>query len=172
MMILSLWIIFCFLILQRLAELFIAKRNEKWMKDKGAYEVGARHYKWFVVVHSLFFISILLEVLSRPGAGQQLNLLLFILFLATQAVRIWCLVSLGRFWNTKIIILPGAKLVSKGPYRFIKHPNYWIVGIELFIIPLLFHAYITALLFPILHLLLLRIRIPEEERALSALQKN
>lgn len=171
-MVFSLWLIFVFLIIQRLTELVIARRNEKWMKDRGAYEVGEDHYKWFVIVHSVFFISILIEVFNRPESGQQLNLWLFILFLLTQGARVWCLVSLGRFWNTKIIILPGAELVSRGPYRFMKHPNYWIVGIELIIIPLLFHAYITAILFPVLHLLLLRKRIPQEEKALSTLHNN
>lgn len=169
-MIFSLWLIFGFLILQRLTELVVARRNEKWMKNRGGYEVGAEHYKWFVIVHSLFFVSILLEVFLRENSGQQLNFWLVVAFLVAQAGRFWCLFSLGRFWNTKIIILPGAPLISRGPYRFLKHPNYWIVGIELMIIPLLFQAYFTAAIFPILHILLLRVRIPEEERALHSLK--
>lgn len=171
-MILSLWVIFGFLIFQRITELYIAKKNEKWMKSRGAFEAGQEHYKWFVLVHSFFFVSILLEVFLRPGAGHSLSLILLGFFVATQAARIWCLWSLGRFWNTKIIILPGATLINKGPYRYINHPNYWIVGIELIIIPLLFQAYFTAVVFPILHLLLLRIRIPEEEKALATLQNR
>jgi methyltransferase len=91
----------------------------------------------------------------------------FILFFITQWFRIWCIRSLGRFWNTKILILPGAKLVSKGPYRFLKHPNYIIVGVEMVVIPILFHAYMTAIIFPILHLILLTVRLPVEEGALK-----
>ncbi len=75
--------------------------------------------------------------------------------------------TLGRFWNTKIIVLPGVTVIKKGPYRYIKHPNYVIVAVELFVIPLLIGAQLTAFLFPILHLLLLRVRIPSEEKALT-----
>lgn len=161
------WILFIFIVTQRFIELYISRRNERWLKEKGAIEIGREHYKWFIVMHSLFFVSIIMEVILRDVSGIQLNYVLFALFLLTQAARIWCIHSLGVFWNTKIIVLPGAPLVKKGPYKYVKHPNYIIVGIELFIIPLLFGAYITAVVFPILHLLMLRVRIPCEEKALS-----
>ncbi|GAB3805158.1 isoprenylcysteine carboxyl methyltransferase family protein [Virgibacillus kimchii] len=164
---LILWILFLLIIIQRLIELKIAGRNEKWMKEKGAIEIGKEHYKWFILIHSLFFFSILIEIILRNVSAVQLNYVLFILFLLTQVVRIWCISSLGKFWNTKIIVLPGYPLVKKGPYKYVKHPNYIIVGVELFIIPLLFGAYVTAVIFPILHILLLRIRIPCEEKALN-----
>ncbi|MFA1820753.1 isoprenylcysteine carboxyl methyltransferase family protein [Virgibacillus oceani] len=162
-----LWTLFVLIIIQRLIELKIARRNEKWIKRKGGVEIGKEHYKWFVLIHSLFFLSILIETTLRDGAILPFNYILFLLFLLTQAARIWCVLSLGKFWNTKIIVLPGSSLVKKGPYKYVKHPNYIIVGIELFIIPLLFGAYITAVVFPILHILLLRIRIPCEEKALN-----
>jgi methyltransferase len=171
-MTLFMWILFGLIIIQRLIELLIAKRNEKWMKKKGAFEIGREHYKWFVIIHSLFFLSIFIEVLLRNGAALPFNYILFTLFLLTQAGRIWCISSLGKFWNTKIIVLPGSSLVKKGPYKYVKHPNYFIVGLELFIIPLLFGAYITAAVFPILHVLLLRIRIPYEEKALNKAVKT
>ncbi len=82
-------------------------------------------------------------------------------------MRVWCIVSLGKFWNTKIIVLPKVVMIKKGPYKYMKHPNYLIVFVELFTIPAMFGAYITAILFPILHLLLLTIRIPAEDRALG-----
>jgi methyltransferase len=103
----------------------------------------------------------------RDVSSLQLNYVLFLLFLLTQIARIWCIWSLGKYWNTKIIVLPGSPLVKKGPYKYVKHPNYIVVGAELFIIPLLFGAYITAVIFPILHILLLRVRIPCEEKALN-----
>ncbi|MCT2537330.1 hypothetical protein NC661_00055 [Aquibacillus koreensis] len=164
-----LFLLFLFLIGQRIVELIIANRNEKWMKKQGAYEIGADHYKWFVVTHSMFLVFLLIESIYSPISLSFSDALLFIflfVFLTTQLFRVWCIYSLGKFWNTKIIVLPGSNLVSRGPYRWIKHPNYLIVGIELFVIPLLFQAYLTALLFPILHLLLLRVRIPMEEKAL------
>lgn len=166
------WILFVLIIIQRLFELQIAKRNEKWMKEEGGVETGKKHYKWFVLIHSLFFLSILMEATMRDNSLLPFNYLLFALFLLTQAARIWCILSLGKFWNTKIIVLPGSTLVKKGPYKYVKHPNYIIVGIELFIIPLLFGAYITAVVFPILHILLLRIRIPYEEKALNKAVKT
>lgn len=169
---LYMWVILIFIILQRLVELKIAKRNEKWMKARGGIERGAKHYKWFILVHSLFFISICLEVIIRDVSNVKLNYVLFTIFMITQVLRIWCIRSLGEFWNTKIIISPEFSLVKSGPYKYVKHPNYIIVGIELFVVPLLFGAYITSIVFPLLHIILLTIRIPFEERALAELKPS
>lgn len=162
-----LWILFVFIICQRIVELFIAKNNERWMKARGGIERFPNHHKWFIIVHTSFFLAILIEVYVRNEVIISLNYFLFCLFIATQIGRIWCIQSLGRFWNTKIIVLPGVSLIRKGPYKYVKHPNYIIVGLELLIVPLLFKAYITAFVFPILHLILLSIRIPSEEKALN-----
>ncbi|WP_106497447.1 isoprenylcysteine carboxyl methyltransferase family protein [Lentibacillus sp. Marseille-P4043] len=163
------WMIFLLgaIVCQRLLELMIAKRNEKWMKERGGIEKGKKHYKWFIILHSLFFFTIVFEVELSDIAGKQLNYFLFLIFIATQIGRVWCIRTLGKFWNTKIIVLPGVSLIKKGPYKYIKHPNYLIVLIELFIIPLMLGAYFTAVLFPLLHLGLLRLRIPREEKALT-----
>ena len=157
-----------FLLLQRLFELYIAKRNEKWMLERGAVEFGQVHYKWFVLMHILFFFSIITEVVFH-SFQQEINISwIFIwLFIMMQLARIWCIGSLGRFWNTKIIVLENVILIKKGPYRWVRHPNYIIVLIELFVIPFMFHAYFTAIIFPTLHILLLMVRIPEEEKALG-----
>ena len=166
------WLILIFIILQRIVELVIAKRNEKWMIQRGGVVWGREHYKWFIVVHLLFFLSILIEVSLRDFSNYVFNIYVFALFLMTQLARVWCIQSLGKFWNTKIIILPHRTLVNRGPYKFVKHPNYIIVGVELFIIPILFGAYITAFIFPMLHLLLMTIRIPLENKALSEVEKG
>jgi len=160
-------LIFIIIIIQRLVELFIAKRNETWMRSQGAYEVGARHYPFMVLMHIAFFISLLIEVtiVNRPLPAYWLALL--ILFITVQILRVWCLLSLGKFWNTKIIILPGADVVMRGPYRFIRHPNYLIVTIELLVLPLMFNAFITATIFSILNIWMLSVRIPTEEKALK-----
>ncbi|HLS61680.1 MAG TPA: isoprenylcysteine carboxylmethyltransferase family protein [Virgibacillus sp.] len=156
-----------FLIGQRLIELFIAKRNEAWMKRRGGIEIGDKHYKWFILLHTLFFMSMLVESIVRNNHDIQLNYVLFSLFIMLQIGRVWCIYSLGRFWNTKIIVIPHVHLIRSGPYRYLKHPNYVIVAMELIVIPLFLTAYITALIFPFLHILLLMVRIPSENRALN-----
>jgi methyltransferase len=166
------WFLILLIIGQRLLELVIAKNNEKWMKARGGVEAGSEHYKWFIYLHILFFMSIFLE--TTINANEQMlifNYVYFLVFVAAQLARIWCIYSLGRFWNTKIIVLPRVALIKKGPYKFVKHPNYIIVAVELFIIPMLFGAFITAMVFPILHIMLLRIRIPAEEKALASISK-
>ncbi|NLI68693.1 MAG: hypothetical protein GX374_08610 [Bacilli bacterium] len=160
----------CFIIMQRLIELYIAHKNEHWMKARGGIEVGREHYKWFVWLHIAFFVFMLLEFHYHAFVKQKaipFYFLFFILFVIAQAGRIWCIHSLGKFWNTKIIVLPKVALIKKGPYKYMKHPNYVIVFIELLVIPLMFGLYLTAYIFPFLHLLLLTVRIPMEEEALD-----
>lgn len=136
------------------------------MLAKGAYEVGASHYPFMILLHVSFFLSLIVEVIYFTGQLTPHYILLFI-FLLLQLLRVWCLASLGRFWNTKIIILPGANVVVKGPYSYIKHPNYLVVCLEIAVIPLMFQAYFTAISFTILNLIILSIRIPLEEKALK-----
>jgi methyltransferase len=152
--------------MQRLVELVIAKRNERWMRSQGAYEAGAGHYPLIVALHIGFFISLIAEVILLERSISPWWPIWLSLFLVAQAGRVWSLHSLGRFWNTKIIILPGAKVVKRGPYRWIRHPNYFIVATEILVLPLLFQAYYTAIIFSLLNLIVLLIRIPAEEKAL------
>ncbi|RFA37279.1 hypothetical protein CAI16_02040 [Virgibacillus dokdonensis] len=158
------WVILSVIIIQRLVELVIARSNEQWMKQRGAIEKGKQHYKWFIIVHTLFFLSLIAEIIFRQQS-ISFNYVLFTAFIITQIGRIWCIATLGRFWNTKIIIAPQFDVIKRGPYKYVKHPNYIIVGIELFVIPSLFGAWFTAIVFPILHALLLYVRIPVEEKA-------
>ena len=160
-------IVISIVILQRLIELIIAKRNEKWMRRQGAFEAGASHYPVMVSMHIGFFISLLAEVFLFGRSLSPAWILFLVVFLMTQVARIWCLTSLGKFWNTKIIILPGADVVQKGPYKWIRHPNYVIVTTELLVLPLMFGAYITALIFTLLNAWMLSVRIPAEEKALK-----
>lgn len=161
------WVVILLIGVQRLVELKIAKKNEKKVLDQGGYEVGQRHYKYMVLMHLLFFVSLIYEVtIFEKGTSSIFPLLLF-LFLLTQIGRIWVIQSLGMFWNTKIMILPTNQIRAKGPYKFMKHPNYFIVTVELVLIPLLFEAYFTASIFTLLNALLLMVRIPIEEKALQ-----
>jgi len=153
-------------ILQRIVELQIAKRNEQRMIRLGAYEVGASHYPFMIAMHISFFISLILEVVFFERTLSPLFSYLLVFFLLVQALRIWCLRSLGIFWNTKIIVLPGARVVKKGPYHYLRHPNYLVVCCEIFLLPVMFQAYATALLFTVLNTIMLFVRIPLEEKAL------
>ncbi len=160
------YVFFVILVTQRMVELIIANRNEKWMKEKGATEYGTSHYRLMVGIHSAFFLTLLLEA---GLFGERLNEYwpwLIAAFVLTQMGRVWVITSLGRFWNTKIIVLRDANVIAKGPYKYIKHPNYLIVTSELIIIPLIFNAYWTLFLFAILNQFILAIRIPLEEKAL------
>lgn len=159
-------IIFLFIVLQRVIELGIAKKNEKKLKMLGALEFGQEHYKFFIILHSMFFLSILIEGYFIQYVEIGFFTFLFILFIILQLARVWVISTLGDRWNTKIIILPNEKLVKRGLYKYIKHPNYIIVTIELLVIPIMFHAYITAVIFSVCNLVLLKVRIREENKAL------
>lgn len=159
-------IIVIIVILQRLIELFIAKRNERKMLSLGAYEVGASHYPFMILLHVSFFICFITEVVVFQKNLSPFFLYFLFFFLFVQAFRIWCLTTLGMFWNTKIIVLPGADIVKRGPYAFLKHPNYFVVCSEILLLPLMFEAYFTAILFTILNCMMLSVRIPIEEKAL------
>src|SRR5699024_10357728 len=116
------------------------------------------------LMHILFFISIITEVVFH-SFQQEINISwIFVwLFIMMQLARIWCIGSLGRFWNTKIIVLENVILIKKEPYRWVRNPNYIIVFIVLFVIRFMFHAYFTSIVLHTLHLLLLMVRIPEQE---------
>lgn len=161
------YLLVSFVITQRLIELIIAKRNEKWMRDQGGIEVANEHYKWIVIVHVLFFISLLIETTINKLELSPIWPFFLLLFIFAQVVRVWSLYTLGKYWNTKIIVLPNTEVVAKGPYRFIRHPNYFVVALEILVIPLMFNAYITAVVFSLLNAIVLSIRIPREEKALE-----
>ncbi|WP_183577889.1 isoprenylcysteine carboxyl methyltransferase family protein [Mucilaginibacter sp. X5P1] len=151
-----------FVITQRLSELYVARRNEKWLRSQGAIEYGKNHYPYIVALHTLFIISIIAEYILRPGLSMDyVFLLLFILLLA---FKFWALSSLGKYWNTKIFRVPGSGPVKKGPYKLFKHPNYFIVICEIVIIPMVFHLYYTALIFTVLNAIMLTVRIRVENK--------
>lgn len=153
-----------FLILLRVGELLLARRNERWLLQHGAVEYGGKHYRYIVMLHVLFFISLITEyVFTSTGYYSIPLLVLYFLLLGFKA---WAILSLGKFWNTKIFHITGYPLVKKGPYRFMKHPNYVIVIAEIALIPLIFHLYITAIVFSVLNGVMLYVRIREENKAL------
>jgi methyltransferase len=154
-------------IVQRVVEVIIANKNANWVKSQGGYEVGKEHYKYIVALHGMFFLSLLLEITVATKEFMLWSFVPLAIFLVAQIGRVWALSSLGRFWNTRIMILPGAKVIAKGPYRYLRHPNYAIVITELACLPLVFQAYWTAIVFTILNAIILTTRIQVEERALE-----
>ena len=153
--------------IQRLVELYIAKQNEKQLKAAGAVEYGESHYRWMVLMHLSFFIVLIIEVVVLERNMSGLWPIWLTLFLIAQSGRIWAIRSLGKHWNTKIIVVPDADVVIKGPYKYFKHPNYIIVATEILVISLLFNAYYTAIIFSLLNVWMMTVRIPLEEKALK-----
>jgi len=161
------FIIFIYLIVMRVVELIVARLNEVYQKNRGAIEIKDPYYSLIILTHSLFFIALIFESYFNHKWEEPISLIWLTLFILVQLFRYWCLFSLGRYWNTKVIVQPNSQLVKKGPYKWINHPNYIVVGLEFLIIPILFQAYGTAIIFFTLHLLLMRKRIPLENRALK-----
>jgi methyltransferase len=154
------------IIVQRVSELFIARRNETYMKSMGGEEHGRDHYPLIVAVHLLFLLSFTIEVIVFNKEVSPLWMMILPIILITQIIRYWAVFSLGPFWNTKIIIVPDLEVVAKGPYRFMRHPNYLVVAVEILFLPIFFQAYATAILFTVLNAAILTIRISAEEKAL------
>lgn len=151
-----------FLILQRLSELYISGRNEKWLLSQGAVQYGQSHYPYMVAMHTLFIVSIIVEYFV--GDHAEFSSTFLILFIIVLSFKFWALSSLGKYWNTKIYRIPGVYPVKKGPYKLFKHPNYGEVVLEIAIIPLVFNLYYTAIVFSMLNAAMLYVRISEENR--------
>jgi methyltransferase len=158
-----------FLILQRLVELLIARRNEKISKRKGGIEYDAGGYKYIVLMHIFFFISLIIEYTFFSSGINSFSIFLLVIFIAAQIVRYWAIVSLGVNWNTKIIVVPGTANIENGPYKYICHPNYIAVITEIAVIPLIFSCYFTSIIFTLINLILLKRRIRIEEHTLNYL---
>jgi methyltransferase len=155
-------IFIAFLITQRLSELYIASGNEKWLRSQGAVEYGKDHYPYIVALHTFFIVSIIAEYFLRDGTA--ISYIFLVLFIILLGLKFWILSSLGKFWNTKIFRVPGNGPVKRGPYKFLKHPNYVDVVCEIAIIPLVFHLYYTAIIFTVLNAIMLTVRIRVENR--------
>lgn len=155
-------IILALVTLQRIGELVLSHRNTKRLLARGAIEVGAGHYPLIVSVHTTW-----LAALWIWGSRQDVNPILFMLYLALQGLRLWILATLGPRWTTRIIVLPGAPLIASGPYRYCAHPNYAVVVGEIVLLPLALGLPLLAGLFTILNFAALSIRIRAETRALA-----
>src|ERR1700722_10782456 len=154
-----------FIILLRIGELVLSKSNEKWLLQNGAIEYGQKHYPVIVALHVLFILSLIFEYYTKPTVSY--SIILLVVYFLLLAFKIWVIMSLGKYWNTKIYHIPGVALVNRGPYKFLKHPNYMVVIAEIAIIPLTFHLYYTAIIFTLLNAIMLTVRIKEENKILK-----
>ena len=152
----------------RLVELSVAQRHLRWARERGAVEYGAGHYPVMVLLHSAFLVACLVEVplADRPFL-PWLGWTMLAVLLAAHVLRWWCIRSLGNQWNTRVLIVPGLSLVSRGPYRWLKHPNYVAVVAEIVALPLVHTAWVTALVFTLANAALLAVRIRVENQALA-----
>ena len=151
-------------VLQRVGELWYASRNTRALKARGAIEYGRGHYPLIVLLHASWLIAIAIGIpprSRRPGVP----LMFFVLL---QALRVWVLATLGPYWTTRVITVPGAPLVNRGPYRFLRHPNYLVVIGEIALLPLAFGQVTNAIVFSVLNGAALAWRIRVEDAALRA----
>ncbi len=153
---------------QRLAELALSKRNLAHALAAGGKEVESGHYPVMVALHTAFLIACPVEVyaLDRPFVAV-LGIVCGIVLLFATGLRYWAIGTLGHRWNTRIVVVPGAPPVVGGPFRFLRHPNYLAVILEIAFLPLLHGAWITAVVFTLANAALLRVRIAAEEKALA-----
>lgn len=158
------YLILALVTLQRLGELLLAERNTRRLLAKGAHEVGRGHYPFIVAVHAGWLVALWLL-----GPGPPIYVAPLILYVALQAARIWVIATLGERWTTRIIVLPREPLVRAGPYRWLDHPNYWIVAAEIAVLPLVFGLPAVAVFFSVLNAIALWVRIREENKALASI---
>ena len=154
--------ILLFVALERLTELLLAHYNTKRLLKRGATEVGAMHYPLIVAFHGAWLFG-----LFFLRSEAVVNWWLIDVFTILQALRLWVLATLGSRWTTRILTLPAETLVSNGPYRFFRHPNYLVVAAEIFVLPLAFGFYWYAIIGGLINLLILRLRIKVEERVIG-----
>jgi methyltransferase len=159
--------------LERVAELVVSVRNAAWSRARGGVESGLGHYPFMVALHTGLLVGALVEAwVRRPDVPPWLAWSMTVVVLASQALRWWCIATLGRRWNTRVIVVPGLAPVTDGPYRWLRHPNYVAVVVEGAALPVVHAAWITAAVFTVLNAFLLRVRIRVEDAALATLPEG
>ena len=161
-----LWVILL-LLAERVFEMRLAAKNRRILFERGGLEFFPESYRRIFWMHLLFIISLVIESYPWFIAFDKLTVACLAAVLLLQLLRYWCVSSLKEYWNTRIILVPGDEVVRRGPYRFIRHPNYMVVTLEFFVLPLLARAPLTLLIFSIANLFVLRQRITLEEQVLK-----
>jgi methyltransferase len=159
----ALWLVVGLVALQRMAELAYARRNERRLLADGGHVVGAGLYPWIVGLHLAWLVSLLIGV----PAAEPIRWPYLVAFLVLQGCRAWVMASLGPYWTTRVISVPGRPLVRRGPYKYVRHPNYLVVVGEIALLPLVFGAWRIALVYSLFNAVLLWLRVRTEDRALA-----
>ena len=155
------WLL-AFLVVQRLVELLLARSNTLRLRAAGAVEIGAGHYPLMILLHGSWLVALIVY-----GHDRGVNAYWLVAFVLLQAARVWVIGSLGRRWTTRVIVLPGRELAAVGPYRYVQHPNYIVVALEIAVVPLALGLPLVALIFSIVNVAMLAYRISVENRALA-----
>jgi methyltransferase len=155
-------ILIAFVVVQRLAELALARANMRRMLARGGVEFGRSHYPWIVALHAGWLVCLILL-----GAGRTVDRWWVAAFVALQVGRVWTIASLGRRWTTRILVVPGEVRLVRGPYRLLRHPNYCIVAAEIAVVPLALGLPALAAIFFVLNVILLAVRVKAEKTALA-----
>jgi methyltransferase len=154
---------------ERIVELIISARHARWALAQGAIEAGAGHYPAMAAFHTLFIFSCAAEaIILRRAFLPVIGWIALCGALLAQGLRYWAVITLGPRWNTRILVLPNVAPVASGPYRFMRHPNYLAIVIEMICVPMIYDCWITAIVFSAGNALILRVRIKAEESALGA----
>lgn len=149
--------------LQRFCEMLYAERNTRNLLARGAIEIGRKHYPLLIGLHGCWLIALLLALPDEP----RINIVLLVLYVLLQFARLWVIASLGPYWTTRIVTVPGEPLIARGPYRFMRHPNYVVVTAEIAVLPLVFGEIWVAIIFSLLNAAVLALRIAVEDAALA-----
>jgi len=153
---------------ERLVELVVSQRNARWSRQHGGVETGQAHYPAMVALHAGLLVGSLTEVWLRDAeVGVGIWAPMLVLVCASQALRWWCIATLGRRWNTRVIVIPGMALEARGPYAWLSHPNYVAVAVEGAALPLVGGAWVTAVVFTMANAVLMTARIRVENEALQ-----
>ena len=164
-------LIFVATMIERVIEIFVSQKNTQWSLSRGGVEYGANHYKWMVLMHASFFVCMVTEYLIfGNNLPPFVHVLAILLAVFCQGLRWWIIVTLGRQWNTRVIVVPGLDRIRIGPFQYVDHPNYIVVAAEIFILPLIFGSWRTSLVFSILNAQMMRIRLGVENQALKELR--
>ena len=155
-------------VLERGVELWISRRSQKSLEARGGYEVGSGHYPWMVLLHATLPMACVAEVWIAPRVFHPvLGISMAFVVALAMSLRYWVISSLGERWTTRVVVLPGAPLVRTGPYRWLRHPNYLAVALEVAALPMIHSAWITATLFSTANALILKERLAVENTALG-----
>ncbi|HVZ39469.1 MAG TPA: isoprenylcysteine carboxylmethyltransferase family protein [Candidatus Kapabacteria bacterium] len=165
-------VVILLVIVQRILELRLSKRNEKRLRERGAVEVGADHSPAIVTLHALWFAGMIAEVVLLTRSINPFWPALLAILLLAQWLRYWAIRSLGPSWTTRVLVVPKSRPVTSGPYKYLRHPNYIVVATELFVLPVMLGAYVTAITVTVINAILLLIRIRAEDRAWREIGKR